>query len=112
LEANVNYFIDLYQKNPAALNEHAAKITRGIHAIEIVPFNKAAARFTFNDLNTNFNNIQSKIDYKKGGQKRVPKFPMPFLWEYLLYYHYLSKNEEALGAVTTTRNQNADKYSQ
>jgi len=29
---------------------------------------------------------------------------MPAVWEYLLYYHYLSKNEKALGAVTTTLN--------
>ncbi len=49
-------------------------------------------------------NIQPNIDYQKGGEKRAPKFPMPAVWEYLLYYNYLSKNEKALGAVTTTLN--------
>ncbi len=100
----LNYFIDLYQKDPTALSEQAAKVTQGIHAIENVPFNKTTASFTINNLDANFKNIQPKIDYQKGGEKRAPKFPMPAVWEYLLYYHYLSKNEKALGAVTTTLN--------
>ncbi len=100
----LNYFIDLYQKNRAALSEQAVKVTQGIHAIENVPFNKAAGAFTINNLDANFKNIQPNIDYQKGGEKRAPKFPMPAVWEYLLYYHYLSKNEKALGAVTTTLN--------
>ena len=100
----LNSFIDLYQKNPTALSEQAAKVTQGIHAIENVPFNKTTASFTINNLDANFKNIQPNIDYQKGGEKRAPKFPMPAVWEYLLYYHYLSKNEKALGAVTTTLN--------
>jgi len=100
----LNSFIDLYQKNPTALSEQAAKVTQGIHAIENVPFNKTTASFTINNLDANFKNIQPNIDYQKGGAKRAPKFPMPAVWEYLLYYHYLSKNEKALGAVTTTLN--------
>jgi hypothetical protein len=100
----LNYFIDLYQKNPSALSEQAAKVTQGIHAIENVPLNKTTATFSINDLDANFKNIQPNIDYQKGGEKKAPKFPMPAVWEYLLYYHYLSKNEKALGAVTTTLN--------
>ncbi|MFN2458777.1 MAG: thioredoxin domain-containing protein [Chitinophagaceae bacterium] len=100
----LNYFIDLYQKNPTALNEQAAKVTQGIHAIENVPFNKTTASFTINNLDANFKNLQPNIDYQKGGEKRAPKFPMPAVWEYLLYYHYLSKNEKALSAVTATLN--------
>ncbi len=100
----LKYFIDLYQKNPTALSEQAAKVTQGIHSIENVPLNKTTASFTINNLDANFKNIQPNIDYQKGGEKRAPKFPMPAVWEYLLYYHYLSKNEKALGAVTTTLN--------
>jgi uncharacterized protein YyaL (SSP411 family) len=100
----LNYFIDLYQKNRTALSEQAAKVTQGIHSIENVPFNKTTASFTINNLDDIFNNIQPNIDYKKGGQKRSPKFPMPAVWEYMLYYNYLSKNEKALNAVTTTLN--------
>ncbi len=100
----LNYFIDLYQKNKATLSDQAAKVTQGIHSIENVPFNKATASFTLNNLDGIFSNIQPNIDYKKGGEKRSPKFPMPAVWEYLLYYHYLSKNEKALSAVTTTLN--------
>jgi uncharacterized protein YyaL (SSP411 family) len=100
----LEYFIDLYQKNPATLGGQAAKVTQGIHAIENVPFNKATATFTIKDLDANFKNMQSNLDYEKGGEKRAPKFPMPAVWEYLLHYNYLSKNEDALRAVTTTLN--------
>lgn len=100
----LRYFIDLYQKDRSKLSDQAAKVTQGIHSIENVPFNKAAASFTLNNLDGIFGNIQPNIDYKKGGEKRSPKFPMPAVWEYLLYYHYLSKNEKALSAVTTTLN--------
>jgi uncharacterized protein YyaL (SSP411 family) len=88
------YYIDLHQKNPAALTEQAAKVTQGIHAIDNVPFNRTPPSFSMNDLNNVFNKAKTNIDYKKGGQKRVPKFPMPSLWNYLLYYHYLSNNKD------------------
>ncbi len=100
----LEYYIDLYKKNPATLSEQAAKVTQGIHAMENVPFNKATATFTMKDLDANFKNMQSNLDYEKGGEKRAPKFPMPAVWEYLLYYNYLSKNADALHAVTTTLN--------
>jgi uncharacterized protein YyaL (SSP411 family) len=100
----LEYYIDLYQKNPATLSGQAAKVTQGIHAIENVPFNKATATFTIKDLDANFKNMQPNLDYEKGGEKRAPKFPMPAVWEYLLYYNYLSKNDDALRAVTTTLN--------
>nr|MBA3674653.1 thioredoxin domain-containing protein [Chitinophagaceae bacterium] len=100
----LEYFIDLYKKNPATLSGQAAKVTQGIHAIENVPFNKATATFTIKDMDANFKNMQPNLDYEKGGEKRAPKFPMPAVWEYLLYYYYLSKNDDALRAVTTTLN--------
>ncbi|MEJ7823668.1 MAG: thioredoxin domain-containing protein [Chitinophagaceae bacterium] len=98
----LEYYIDLYKKKPATLSGQAAKVTQGIHAIENVPFNKATATFTIKDLDANFKNMQPNLDYEKGGKKRAPKFPMPAVWEYLLYYNYLTKNQDALRAVTTT----------
>jgi uncharacterized protein YyaL (SSP411 family) len=100
----LEYYIDLYQKKPAVLSGQAAKVTQGIHAIENVPFNKATASFTMKDLDANFKNMQPNLDYEKGGEKRAPKFPMPAVWDYLLNYYYLSKNEDALRAVTATLN--------
>src|SRR6266536_361474 len=104
----LNYFIDLHKKNPTTLKEQAAKVTQGISAIENIPFKKAAASFTMNDLNSIFNNVKPDIDFKKGGEKRAPKFPMPAMWEYLLYYHYLSNNSDALNAVKITLNNMAN----
>jgi len=66
----LEYFIDVYQKNPVALSGQAAKVTEGIHSIENVPFNKATATFTIKDLDANFKNMQPNLDYEKGGEKK------------------------------------------
>lgn len=100
----LKFYIDVYQKNRAALTAQAANVTQGIHDIDNIPFNKAPASFTLSDLHANYNNLKSNLDYTKGGEKRAPKFPMPAVWEYLLYYHHLSNNKDALRAVTTTLN--------
>ena len=38
---------------------------------------------------------------KKGGLSRVPKFPQPVGWEFLLHNYCLSGNKEALDALVT-----------
>lgn len=38
----------------------------------------------------------------------APKFPMPSLWEYMLHYHTLSKNPDAVKAVTSILDNMAD----
>ncbi len=104
----LNYFIDLYQKNPSALKDQSEKVTKGIHEIENVPLNNATASFSLKNLDAAFGNIKPSIDFNKGGENRAPKFPMPAVWDYLLYYNYLSDNKEALKAVTTTLNNMAN----
>jgi len=98
----LEYFIDLQKKNPASLEKSAEQVTTGIHASENVSFTKTGRTFTIADLDRQFSSMKANIDYTKGGANRAPKFPMPSVWEYLLHYHYLSKNEDALSAVTVT----------
>ena len=40
--------------------------------------------------------FRKRIDTEKGGTKGAMKFPMPSIWEFLLQYHYLSGNKDAL----------------
>jgi len=49
-----------------------------------------------------FAKLSSRFDTLKGGQDRVPKFPMPSIWEWLLQYGVLDQNEEAISQVHRT----------
>ncbi|MCB0666930.1 MAG: thioredoxin domain-containing protein [Saprospiraceae bacterium] len=48
-----------------------------------------------------------QVDMKKGGRKGAPKFPMPGNYEYLLSYHKMSGDANALEAVKVTLDQMA-----
>jgi uncharacterized protein YyaL (SSP411 family) len=44
-----------------------------------------------------FKNIMTSADKEWGGFGTAPKFPQTFMIQFLLRYHYVTKNEEALG---------------
>jgi uncharacterized protein YyaL (SSP411 family) len=98
----LEYFIDLQKKNPESLEKSAAQVTNGIHAAETVSFKETGKIFSIADLDKCFNSMKVNLDFTKGGTNRAPKFPMPSVWEYLLHNNYLTKNEEAIKAVTVT----------
>ncbi len=98
----LEYFVDMQKKEPAKLLQSAEQVTNGIHQVENVGFKEAGKTFTMADLDKQFANMKANLDFNKGGANRAPKFPMPSNWEYLLHYNYLSKNAEALKAVTVT----------
>ncbi|MCG8475796.1 MAG: thioredoxin domain-containing protein [Cytophagales bacterium] len=47
-------------------------------------------------------NLLKHVDFERGGLKRVPKFPMPSVWELLLDIHQQTGGEKTLKAVVTT----------
>jgi len=98
------YFTNIQIKEPQKILEQAQHITQGIINTEAVMFQSDSTISTIRDIHTIFNNWKAKIDFEKGGEMHAPKFPMPSNWEYLLQYYYLTKNEEALKAVSTTLN--------
>ncbi|HEY5463955.1 MAG TPA: thioredoxin domain-containing protein [Hanamia sp.] len=98
----LKYFSNLYKTDRAKLEEQADNVSKGIRDIENVPMNNSTVSFNMKTLDEMFSNFHNKIDFVRGGTKGAMKFPMPATWEYLLQYHYLSGNKEALKAVETT----------
>jgi uncharacterized protein YyaL (SSP411 family) len=98
----LHYFVDMQNKKPKSLIDQAQKVTDGIKSNENVSFVEESAIASIADLNSIFKKWEPRIDFKKGGPNRVPKFPMPSNWEYLLQYNHLTDNPTALKAVTTT----------
>jgi len=98
----LEYFSNLYKTDRAKLQEQADNVAKGIRDIENVPMNKSDVSYNLNTLDEMFSGFSNKIDMVNGGTKGAMKFPMPDTWEYLLQYHYLGGNNEALKAVETT----------
>ena len=98
----LEYFSDLYKNQKQKLEEQADHLSKGINDIENVPKNTTPVSFTATTLDEMFSTLSPRIDMDKGGTKGSMKFPMPSIWEYLLQYYYLNKNENALKAVETT----------
>lgn len=90
------------KQNPEKTEEQAKSLTQGVQASEIINMNTETSNFSINDLNSIFENWKRSVDYKNGGSKGAPKFPLPIGYQFLLHYNYLTKNDDALKAVTTT----------
>ena len=100
--AMLEQVLDFVRKNPAEAEQQAKSLTEGIRGSGMIHENKEAAEFTMDDLDKIFSNWKKGIDFINGGLQHAPKFPLPVGYEFLLHYHFLSGDADALSAVTTT----------
>jgi uncharacterized protein YyaL (SSP411 family) len=81
----------------------ASELTKLLSQQNTSHFKKA---YSFTDLETDLNKIYDTLapafDTKWGGLDKAPKFVMPSVWLWLLRYHYISKNGDALNQLLTT----------
>lgn len=98
---------EIYLKNPQRLIEIAEKITDGIRHNELTTISADNSEYKLENLESGFNSWMRNIDFKWGGYKRAPKFPLPVGFKFLLEYHYLTNNEKALDAVKIALNRMA-----
>jgi uncharacterized protein YyaL (SSP411 family) len=54
------------------------------------------------DLETMYGKLASTFDIKWGGLDKAPKFVMPSVWLWLMRYHKITKNEDALNQLLVT----------
>lgn len=98
----INHFGNYYKENPEKLEEAAARVTEGLQDMQWVELSQGEQLFSPNDLDSLFQTAYEQIDLKLGGLNKAPKFPMPTIHQFLLRYHYLKKNKDALDAVVAT----------
>ena len=90
---------------PDKANETAKSLAEGVkyqEVLDIDAFKSLSEHDLHPDLAAVFNFWKNNIDFNYGGMAGEPKFPMPVGYQYLLLYHYLTKNEQALKAVLIT----------
>ena len=95
---------EMYKNNPQKLYEVADQITNGIRDNELSSLSKDDSGCDLEFLKSGFNYWMKNIDFEWGGYKRAPKFPLPTGFRFMLEYYYLTNDEKALEAVTTTLN--------
>ncbi|MEO1654729.1 MAG: thioredoxin domain-containing protein, partial [Bacteroidota bacterium] len=93
----------LYEKEPEKIAKQAQSLTEGIQRYDLLKLKDIGKReIQKEDYVGIYENWSGIIDFQKGGFRRAPKFPLPAGWEFLLQYHYLTGNAEALVAVKKT----------
>jgi uncharacterized protein YyaL (SSP411 family) len=90
---------EIYNNDPERLDKIASQITEGIQNKELSDLSMDNSEYDLTELNNGFDDWVRNIDFKWGGYKRAPKFPLPAGFQYLLEYYTLSENEKALEAV-------------
>ena len=96
------YFKELYQKEPETFDQEAGKLTQAIKGMKVPGIGENTSSFTKEDLEESVRKIISYIDFTNGGTKGAPKFPMPNIYQFLLTYHFHSKDPQALEAIKVT----------
>jgi uncharacterized protein YyaL (SSP411 family) len=91
------------EKNDLVIKQ-ADALTKGIAEEELSFLKTDSSAMVINKTGYQklFDSVYKEIDTRNGGVKGFPKFPMPAVTEFLLQYHYLTGNKQALNAATTT----------
>ena len=97
----------LYKNEPEKAIEYAEKLTEGLKNSDLITLNNSDAVFTTDEISMAVDTWKKNIDYKLGGNKRAPKFPMPNNYHFLLRYGFQSQNEEISAYTNTTLTQMA-----
>jgi len=96
------YFKDLYQKEPETFDQEAGKLTQAIKGMKLPGIGENTSSFTKEELEESVTKIISYIDFENGGTRGAPKFPMPSIYQFLMNYHFHSKDPNALEAIKAT----------
>lgn len=93
-----------YKEKNNLVVKQADALTKGITEddLSFLKNGNSASLISKTDYENFFDSIYKKIDTRNGGLIGSPKFPMPVLIKFLLQYHYLTGNKQALTVSTNT----------
>ena len=97
----LTYFRDQFIQQPELFEQEANKLSQYLKQQKISGLTEAEQLISVDELKNSFNNGIKHIDFKFGGTKGAPKFPMPNVYEFYLAYYFHTKDEQALTAVTS-----------
>lgn len=86
---------NFYRTKKEEALEFANKLTDGVRNMDALTIKPEHTPFSIEDIEAMVTTWAEQFDWKEGGNQRVPKFPMPNNWQFLLSYHLLTNNEQA-----------------
>ena len=92
----------LYKTNPEKVIAFAEKLTEGVKNSDLITINKEDVPFNKQQIEPIVAELKKTLDFKNGGQKRAPKFPMPGNLNFLLRYSFQNNDKELQQFVFTT----------
>ncbi len=92
----------LYKTDPEKVIAFAEKLTEGVKNSDLITVNKKPVEFDSKTLNYAVEELKQSLDFRQGGQKGEPKFPMPSNLNFLLRYSFQNNNEELKSFVLTS----------
>lgn len=87
---------EMWRENPDVAIDYAQRLTDGIRQSEQLPVSRIPEAYTSKDLESIVSPWKRLFDKKEGGHTRVPKFPMPNNWLFLLRYGILAADSEVV----------------
>lgn len=92
-----------FRERRGEINESAEQFAQHLANQDLQRFNRAAeSQELKNNLESAFKKLESAFDKVWGGLDKAPKFVMPSIWLWLLRYHHLTKNADALTQTILT----------
>ena len=92
----------LFETNLSAMQEYAERLMKGIQQTQIYKVPEKTEVDNNAILIESLSHWKKHFDLKDGGTQRVPKFPMPCNYLFLLIYGNINKEKELLSHVFTT----------
>ena len=98
----INQVANFYEQRPQDMLDYAQKLAKGIQQSELVSYNKEKPNFSWQDLENTLEPWSKQFDYKEGGLKRAPKFPIPNNYLFLMRYAHLKQDNKLSEYVQLT----------
>jgi uncharacterized protein YyaL (SSP411 family) len=93
---------DYWQKKPDEAVGYAVRLTEGINKSELLQKTGEVVDYTKADIAVIFDAWKRSFDLVEGGYNRIPKFPLPNNWQFMLRYAHLMNDDLAHTASRVT----------
>jgi uncharacterized protein len=93
---------DYWQQKPDEAVAYAVRLTEGINNTELLVKIGEEVEYSKTDVLAIFDTWKRSFDLVEGGYNRIPKFPLPNNWQFMLRYAHLMNDDVAHTASRVT----------
>jgi uncharacterized protein YyaL (SSP411 family) len=93
---------EFYKNDPVRAAQYAAELLDGMNHSELFGINASEKKFDSSVLDSAIQNWKPQMDNVEGGPARVPKFPLPGNYQFLLRFAFQRGDDQLLDHVKLT----------